>query len=287
MAFIVRALAPRVTSYSLFVPLMLFLCATACYRDTNRHVIKISKGEIPFSTMIEEISSSRIIFVGESHDNPHHHKTQLDVIKALHEKGIPLSIALEMFTARDQEKLDTWVSGKMTEKDFIPIFYKNWGVGWGLYKDIFLYAREQKIPLIGLNVPREISRKVAKHGFQYLTREERSALPPGITCEVDQKYRELIRRVFEIKEHTDESFTYFCEAQVLWDQTMAWHLARYIEKNPKYSVVVLAGTIHSWKYGIPRQLHKFITVPYKVILHEVPAGDSAITLEDADYRVSY
>jgi hypothetical protein len=43
--------------------------------------------------------------------------------------------------------------------------------------------------------------------------------------------------------------------------------------------------VHSWKYGIPKQLQKFITVKYKVILPDIPDSYPAITTEDADYMV--
>ncbi|MCK7512360.1 MAG: ChaN family lipoprotein [Desulfobacterales bacterium] len=40
---------------------------------------------------------------------------------------------------------------------------------------IFEYARAQRIPMIGLNVPREITRQVARGGFQSLTEAQRGA----------------------------------------------------------------------------------------------------------------
>jgi uncharacterized iron-regulated protein len=237
--------------------------------------------------MIRDISSARIIFIGEDHTNDDHHRNQYDVIKTLHEKGIPFSIGLEMFRKKEQENLDKWISGRLKEKDFISLFYENWGYDWGLYKDIFLYARAKKIPLFGLNVPKAITRKVGQKGFQSLTKEELSDLPPGITCELDQRYMDFIKMIFAHKGENDKAFRNFCEAQVLWDQTMAWYLAQYLEKNPDRTVVVLAGTVHVWKYGIPRQLQKYTNVYYKVILPDIPGNSGIITEEDADYLVLY
>jgi uncharacterized iron-regulated protein len=275
----------RYLKITFFVLFSFFFLTVTCQSNINRQIIKLGTGETTFPAMIKEISSTRVIFLGENHYDINHHKNQLDIIKALYEKGLPIAVGLEMFPKKDQKILDDWVSGRMKEKDFILIFYENWGYGWDLYKDIFLYARNKKIPLIGLNVPREITRKVAQRGFKSLSGEELSELPPGITCDLDQRYMDFIKRIFEHKGNSDDTFRNFCEAQVIWDQSMAWYLSQYLRANPDRLVTVLSGTVHAWKYGIPRQLQKFITVRYRVILPDIPGDYSTVTRDDADYMV--
>ena len=268
------------------IALLLFtLLATVSCSEISRQVLKVGGSATTFNALVEEISDARVIFIGETHDSPDDHRTQLDIIQALHEKDLPIAVGLEMFTERDQVILDQWVAGKMTERDFIAAFYENWGGGWGLYRDIFHYARDHGIPLLGLNVPREVTRKVSTNGFGSLEKEERKKLPPGITCELDGRYKEFLRRMVQVKGKSDASFNNFCEAQVLWDQAMAFYLSRYLQNNPDRVVAVLSGAIHAWKYGIPRQLQRFISVPYKVILPDLPADYSTLSRDDADYLV--
>jgi hypothetical protein len=69
-------------------------------------------------------------------------------------------------------------------------FARNWSQDWHLYRDIFLYCRERSIPLVGLNVPRSITRKVARNGFESLNSEEIGKLPP-IVCRVDRDYEDI------------------------------------------------------------------------------------------------
>ncbi len=235
--------------------------------------------------MIRDISDGKVIYIGESHDNRLHHETQLDIIKTFYENGYPLAIGLEMFMNKDQKVLDKWIAKEIKVEDFIKAFYRNWGIGWGLYKDIFLYAREKGIPMIGLNVPREITRKVAEKGFQSLSREDRAKLPPNITCDIDKRYMDLLQRLFEIKARNDRTFRNFCEAQVLWDQAMAWYINQYLDENPKRKVIVLTGNIHAWKYGIPRQLQRFVDINQKVVLSEIPADIRSVSKEEADYII--
>ena len=270
--------------------LALLLCAilgTSCmlsFRD--RQIIRIRDREtVSFQEMVEDIASASTVFIGEMHNSPAHHKTQLDVIQALYEKGKPLAIGIEMFKNNNQDDLDAWIAGDISEEEFIPLFLENWGFGWNLYRDIFLYAREKGIPLIGLNVPQEITRKVGQTGFESLTDEELSTLPPGVTCELDEQYMDHLELVFEYKKSTDRSFVYFCEAQVLWDQAMAWYLTDYMKSNPGRSVIVLAGAIHAWKYGIPKQKQRYIEGEQSVIVPDLPVDQKSVNEDDADYFV--
>ena len=52
----------------------------------------------------------------------------------------------------------------------------------------------------------------------------------------------------------EKEFVNFCEAQMVWDKSMAWHLMGYLKKNPDTTMVVLAGVGHAWKRGISEQL---------------------------------
>lgn len=273
------------TVLPIIVVFILLVTTSGVYGHYGAQIIKIGAGEIAYEEMITEIHAARAVFVGEEHINKAHHMIQLKVISSLYEKGLPMAVGLEMFTARDQQKLDDWVYGGIAEADFIRDFSRNWGFSWHLYRDIFLYARKQGIPLIGLNVPRRITRKVARHGFESLSDNEISMLPPGITCDLDQRYMDYVRRLFHFKGGTDRTFINFCEAQVIWDQTMAYHLARYLQENPERTIVALSGSVHAWKLGIPKQLKKYLSVKERSILPNLPGDYRNITKEDADYLV--
>ncbi|KPK00768.1 MAG: hypothetical protein AMK71_07980 [Nitrospira bacterium SG8_35_4] len=266
--------------------LCVILGISCMFSFKNRQIIRIRDREtVSFETMMKDVTSASTVFIGERHDSPFHHKTQLDVIEALYEEGKPLAIGIEMFKKSNQHHLDAWISGDISEKEFIPLFLQNWGFGWNLYRDIFLYAREKGIPLIGLNVPREITKKVGQTGFQSLTDEELSNLPPGVTCELDGEYMDHLEMIFHYKKSSGRSFVYFCEAQVLWDQAMAWYLSEFIKSNPGRAVIVLAGAIHTWKYGIPKQTQRYLQGEQRVIVPDLPVGPESISEDDADYFV--
>ena len=251
-------------------------------------VFRISDGQVSsLDRVLPDLNRASFIFVGELHTDVHHHDIQLRVIKALHERDAPVAIGLEMIEAGDQEALDRWVSGKMDEKDFAKVFNRNWPSGWIYYRDIFLYAREHEIPMIALNVPDEITEQVAREGFYSLSPEQLARLP-GVSCNVDKDYEELMRRALEMHGTSAQGkiFTRFCEAQMVWDTTMAQRLIDYADRNGRVKAVVIAGNTHAWKHGIPEQIRrKDSEKVMRVILPEIPGRQTrhTVTVEEADY----
>jgi uncharacterized iron-regulated protein len=149
---------------------------------------------------------------------------------------------------------------------------------------IFEYARKEKIPLIGLNVSRNITRQVSRQGFKSLTAAQRGKLS-NITCRVDKEYMEYIKNAFGGHAHGNLNFNYFCEAQLVWDNVMAMNTLNYLEKYPDTVVVILAGTGHARKGAIPRQIRKRSSVSHAVILPEIAGivDPETISNKDADY----
>jgi len=250
------------------------------------HVLRTADGQtILFLEMIEEIRKTNLIFVGEVHDRNSHHHAQLDIIEALNRSGVPVAIGLEMFKADGQKELDRWVEGSLDENEFMRVYQANWTLPWSLYKGIFLYARQHRIPMVGLNVPDEITRKVSREGFSSLGSEDLKRLPPGISCNVDEGYMDFIQRAYSVHRAQGKSFVHFCEAQIVWDKTMAWNIIEFLRKNPHMTVVVLAGTGHSWRRAIPEQVERLAGPASSVILPEVPGliDPKAVGPPDADY----
>lgn len=239
--------------------------------------------DVPLAKAAHLLAEANVVLVGESHDDPGHHAVQLQIVKSLRLSGYPVAVGLEMFQHREQQVLDKWVAGSLSESDMAKAFARNWGESWPLYRPIFEYARQEQIPLIGLNVPREITRQVARQGFSSLSREQLKELPP-VVCIVDPAYEAFLRRV--LGAHAGEGeFSRFCEAQLVWDTAMAYYAGEYHVSDPERTLVVLTGSVHAWKPAVPAQLRKLH--PELSSLSVLPAGSSLeadrITPEDADY----
>ena len=238
---------------------------------------------IDFPQMVAETAGARFIFMAENHTDARHHAAQLELIRRLRASGRPLAIGLEMFTAASQEKLDQWVSGKLPLEQFKEVYRNDWGVPWEYYRDIFIYARDNRIRLYGLNLPKEISRKVAREGFAALSPAERRLLPPEITCDVSPAYMILLRQAYANHCRNDKEFDHFCEAQVLWNRHMARRMQAFQKKNPGHTMVALLGTGHALKKGAPEEMG-MDAASYRVILPEFRGLNRRnLTERDTDY----
>jgi len=241
------------------------------------------KIEVSPAVMLDDLRNAQVIFIGELHDNVGHHQAQLAIIDALDNDTSPLAIGLEMFRRDSQEDLDVWTAGKSSFLEFMQAYQKNWGM-WPVYREIFIHARKENVKMIGLNIPRTITGKVARNGYKSLSSEERLLLG-NVQCEVNQAYGEYIRRAMGGHGGHGDQYLYFCEAQLLWDTIMARNLVDFLKENPDFRVVVLAGSGHAWKFGIPRQLVEQAEISYRVILPEIIGRIDRRNINDkvADY----
>jgi len=271
------------------LPTVLFLIVLSAAMFSAKDVYRVRDGRtIPFHTMLQDLKMTDFVFVGEIHDDPDTHLSELAIINALHAANVPLTIGLEMFRADSQRALNSWVNGTLPLDNFLPIYYDNWRQAWPLYRDIFTYAREHRIPMIGLNIPDAIAATVAQSGFASLAEKEKKNLPPGISCDVDPTYMAFIRRAYaNHPTKMDKRFLNFCEAQMVWDKSMAWHLLEYRKKHPEHTIVVLAGVGHAWKRGIPEQIARESKYTFKVVMPLVPdqIEKDTVSMKDADYVI--
>ncbi|MEO0687845.1 MAG: ChaN family lipoprotein, partial [Cyanobacteria bacterium J06649_11] len=207
-----------------------------------------------------------IVYLGEIHDNSQHHKNQLKIIQELYKDNQKIAIGMEMFQRPFQEIIDQYIAGKITETELISKteYKQRWGFDWELYAPILRFAKENKIPVLALNTPNEITRKVARQGIEKLTDEEKKLIPPITEIRTDNlAYRQMLLKAFEQHQSAghgnSSSANRFFLAQVLWDETMADSIAKFVKANPDSQVVVLAGKGHIvYGYGIPSRVERRI-----------------------------
>jgi len=235
------------------------------------------------SDMIDGAAGKKIIYVGEYHDRFSHHTVELDVIKGLYMKDQKLAVGMEMFQRPFQKTLDDYIKGAIDEREFLKNteYFKRWGFDYNLYKPILDFARTKKIPVVALNLRREITEKVSKGGMDSLSEEERKEIPQQMDFS-DGEYRDQLKEVFEQHKSTGErDFDFFYESQVLWDETMAMSIDEYLRKNPDHRMVVIAGGGHvSYGSGIPKRAFRRNGFAYTIILN-----DGALVKDIAHYLV--
>lgn len=235
------------------------------------------------SDIINEIKRKRIVYIGEFHDVYAHHITQLDIIRGLYKENKRLAIGMEMFQRPFQDVIDEYIKGRIDEREFLKRseYYKRWRFDFNLYKPILDFAVSKAIPIIALNMEEEIIEKVSKGGIDSLIEEEMARLPQEMDFS-DNQYRERLMETF--KQHKDwkeKDFDYFYQSQIIWDETMAESIDRFLMKNPDYQVVVIAGQGHlEYGLGIPKRVYRRNRHDYAIVLIDAD-GDKDV----ADYIV--
>ena len=243
---------------------LLFLSGCASTR-----IIEVPDGtEVEFSSVLKELKGARVVFVGEVHNSRSHHQIQLRIIKAMRRAGIKIAIGLEMFPKEKQEVLDKWVSGELGKGDLIRAYAENWRVPWSLYRPILLYAGKHEVPLVALNVSSEVTHRVFTEGLGALTLQELEGFG-SIKCDVDERYEALINEAMGEHEDSEAEYINYCEAQVVWDTYMAKRIVEYLKENPDKTMVVLSGSAHAWKRGIPRRISAMSDITYLVVIPEM------------------
>lgn len=214
----------------------------------------------PIETMValNQLAQVNVVYLGEVHDRPADHQAQLEIIHALHQQRPKLAIGMEMFQRPTQPLLDQYLAGQITESQLrrLSQYDQRWGFDWEFYAPILRFAKAQGLPVIALNTPSEITRKVSRSGLDSLTSAEQQQIPPRSELFVGpDAYRQRLQQFFmDMHQHAGQSFNFdhFFLAQVIWDETMAEQIAKTVQQSPQTLMVVLAGQGHLiYGYGIP------------------------------------
>jgi len=225
--------------------------------------------------MMEMLSGARLVSVGETHDNLNDQRVELTVVRELHRR-FPgkVAVGMEMFREPQQESLDRWVRGELTELEFLKAsgWYDTWGFDFGAYRDLLLFAKENRIDVIALNPSKDLQQAVAGDGLDNVSEELRRKLPE--IDETDPWQRAVLRGVFEGHAghgRGDESFASFYRVQLLWEETMAQRVVDYL-KSPrgegKRMVTITGGWHVKYGFGLPKKVVRRLPIPYAILLPE-------------------
>ena len=226
-------------------------------------------------SLIPELAKNQVVYIGEMHTRYDHHLTQLEIIRRIHATHPDLVIGMESFQQPFQEYLDAYVSGDLSEREMLrrTEYYARWRYDYRLYAPILRYAREHGIPVIALNIPTELSRKVSRLGLDSLDEAERDQLPEDID-RTDKDYENRLKKIYS--QHSGglaKDFDNFVTAQLLWDEGMAQSIADYLHAYPGKKMVVLAGQGHlAYGSGIPKRVTRRIPVDSVIVLNSWGEG---------------
>lgn len=149
------------------------------------------------STFIDEAGllararQADVVLLGETHDNPAHHRLQERVLDGLLAGRTQPALVMEQFNREQQGALDTARTGA-TPLDSVAPLAKGWD--WALYRPLVARALDAGLPLVAGNASREQIRPIIRDGWTSLPagEQERLALAAAWTPERDARLTQII-----------------------------------------------------------------------------------------------
>lgn len=226
--------------------------------------VKVNEAE-----MLAAVTTAQLVYVGETHDNPASHRLELLVLQAMNERWPgQVSLGMEMFTPKQQPALDRWVAGQLSEKAFLKEadWAGTWSMDFAFYRDLLIYARDQRIPVVGLNAEKDLVKIVGRKSLDELSGEDRARLPE---MDMNDPYHTaLVKAIYGGHAAGDNRLAGFQRVQTLWDEAMAEAIANHLLTcldGSRRMVVVAGGNHVRHGFGIPRRVFRRVPTSYTLV----------------------
>jgi len=217
-------------------------------------------------TLIKKAARQQVVLLGEQHPDAVHHRWQLQTITQLYAHNPNIVIGFEMFPRRLQPVLDAWIRGEYSEKEFLQKtdWDKVWTFDADLYMPLFRFARMNRLPMIALNVERDLISAISQKGWDGVEDAQKEGVQSPHKAHPD--YIASLKKIFDQHPNvTDDEkkddekskarFQRFVDAQLTWDGAMAQELARVQKMGGDPLVIGIMGSGHlANRYGVPHQL---------------------------------
>ena len=233
-------------------------------------IVHLPTGTLVSSDQLLAIAGdARIVYFGETHDNPASHRLETMLLKGLEDRHPgQMALGLEMFSRSQQPVLDRWIAGELSEKEFLKEsrWFEEWRFDFGYYRELLNLARERHIPVIALNAEKSMVRAIRGKSLAELTPEEQAQLPELDLNDPYQRAQTLA--ILGDHSHGKLSPEGFIRAQTLWDETMAESIARYLaspQGEERYLLVCAGGNHIRYGFGIPRRVFRRLPTSHTLI----------------------
>lgn len=200
--------------------------------------------------LAQRLQKYDIVFFGEFHDQGEIHQSEIDLLQAMHKlKSAELALSMEMFEADNQDKLDKFLAGALSEEDFLATA-RPWPNYRTDYAPLVNFAKEKKMPVIAANVPRFLAAHVAKNNAstegiaeQYLQWLPKHTYAPEGAYK-DKFYAQMNSSEAPMKMPPARLAAVYA-AQCLKDDKMAESIAAFADAHQNMQILHINGCFHS------------------------------------------
>jgi uncharacterized iron-regulated protein len=222
---------------------ILLICSAVFSQKKPAYVLYNSKGKkTSYKKLVDQAKKADCILFGEYHDNPITHWLQLELTNDI--VSTNLVLGFEMFESDQQRILDSYLSGKIDEKQFKDSC-RLWPNYQTDYKPLVDLAKSKNLSCVATNVKRKHASLLFKKGrkaLDTLSEMEKKQFAP-LNFIIDSTLSQY-REVRKMGGH--EMGDNMLEAQAFKDATMAMHIVKYLNLN--FQFIHFNGAFHSDYY---------------------------------------
>jgi uncharacterized iron-regulated protein len=115
-------------------------------------------------------AQSDLVLIGETHDNPDHHRLQLELLEAIVRAGRRPAVAMEQFDREHQAALDRARAERPRDAGYVAdaAQFDRRGWQWPFYEPIVAAALRHDLPLVAANLSRRDAAAVIERGYDAL-----------------------------------------------------------------------------------------------------------------------
>jgi len=125
---------------------------------------------VPRAALEAACARADFALLGETHDNPDHHRLQLELLEAIVRAGRRPAVALEQFDREHQAALDRARAERPHDAAFVAdaAQFDRRGWQWPFYEPIVALALARDLPLVAANLSRREAFAVVERGYAAL-----------------------------------------------------------------------------------------------------------------------
>ena len=197
-----------------------------------------------FEAMLADLSQADAVLVGEQHDDPNTHRLELAILEGLVRRGATVIVSLEMFERDVQPLLDRYLTGGITEKEFLA-GGRPWPRYATDYRPLIEFARARNLRVVAANVPRRMASEVSKKGLSAVegASADRTFAAASLECPTSGSYFDRFGKAMGGHQGATANFYY---AQCVKDETMGESIAEAFAKTTgRVTIVHVNGAFHS------------------------------------------
>lgn len=232
-----------------------------------------------------------VVFVGENHEDPSAHETELDLARRLLTGGPGSALSMEFYERDIQPVLDEYLNGSIDYDSFLkdarpPSNHSD-------YKPLMDHCKNHNVPIVAANCARRYSRVVGRKGRESLEHLAQTnpefygmALPPLPYAKASEKYCQKFKQIMGIvaSGKDEERVMKMLDSQTLWDASMANSIAKSWNKGADLTLQI-CGYFHcQYSLGIGEHLGHYYDLQkydsYTVVVYPEDPNDQDFKPEE-------